>query len=312
LKKIVRLTLVLAAVLVPLPALCACGGEATTTTSTTTSMPPVSEPAAVSTTTSQATSTTVSESTVSSLQPASELLVFAAGGTKAPLDATASAFRAKYGTKITINYGGGGEVLSNMVMAKQGDIFVAPEQRFMNKAKEQGAVDGSVNAAPLAYMVPVIGVQKGNPKSIQSLADLSKPGTKVAMGNPETTLLGEVVPDILKAAGVYDSVNPNIVTAVPQVNTIITDLKTGQVDAGFIWHYFATTAANDVDIIWIPKEYVSAIGVIQAAVTAYSKEPATAQLFVDFLTSQEGKDIFTQNGYFVDAQEAAEYWQGAQ
>jgi len=245
-----------------------------------------------------------------SSSPASsgELLVFAAGGTKAPIDASAAAFEQKYGTKITINYGGGGEILSNMVISKKGDVFIAPEQRFMNSAKKQGAVGTSATPTILAYMIPVIGVQKGNPLNIQSLADLGKEGVKIAMGNPETTLLGEVIPKILQKAGVYDNVNPNIVTNVPQVNTIITNLKTKQLDAGFIWHYFSVTNASDVDIIWIPAEYITGIGEIQAAVTTYSKDSGTAQQFINFLKSGDGQAIFKKNGYIVDKNEANKYW----
>ena len=138
-------------------------------------------------------------------------------------------------------------------------------------------------------MIPVIGVKKGNPQNIQSLADLAKPGIKVVMGNPETTALGEIVPQMLQKAGLYDAVKPNIVTNAPQVTAIITMLKMNQVDAGFIWHYFGTTSANDVDIIWIPKEYVTGIGEIQAAVSTYSQETKTAQKFIELLASSEGK-----------------------
>ncbi len=242
----------------------------------------------------------------------SELLVFAAGGTKAPIDAAAAAFQQKYGTKLTINYGGGGEVLSNMVLAKKGDVFIAPEQKYMDSAKQKGGVDQAATPAVLAYMIPVIGVQKGNPMGIQTLDDLAKPGTKIAMGNPETTLLGVITPETLKKAGLYDTVNPNIVTNVPQVNTIITNLKTKQVDAGFIWHYFSVTNAADVDIIWIPAKYITGIGQIQAAVTTYSTQSWTAQQFINFLTSSEGQDIFKKNGYIVDHQESDRYWLSTQ
>ena len=242
---------------------------------------------------------------------ASELLIFAAGGTKAPIDAAAAAFEEKYGTKVTVNYGGGGEILSNMVLSEQGDVFIAPEQRFMNKAKQQGAIDNAVTPTVLAYMIPVIAVQEGNPLNIQSLADLAGSGVKIAMGNPDTTLLGEVGPQILQRAGLYDSVSPNIVTNVPQVNTIITNLKTKQVDAGFVWHYFGVTTANDIDIIWIPAEYITGIGEIQASVTTYSEESWTADQFVNFLSSADGQAIFEQYGYIVDRTEADTYWEGS-
>ena len=240
---------------------------------------------------------------------AKEIFVFAAGGTKPAIDEAAKLFEQKTGIKVTVNYGGGGEVLSAMVLAKTGDIYIAPEQNFMNSAKKQGAVDANSTISSLAYMIPVIGVKKGNPKNIQSLADLAKPGIKVAMGNPGTTLLGDLVPQMLQKAGLYDAVKENIVTNAPQVTAIITMLIMNQVDAGVIWHYFGTTASNDVDIIWIPREYVTGIGEIQAAVSVYSQEAITAQKFIDFLASSEGEEIFKKNGYITDAEEVSKYWQ---
>lgn len=240
---------------------------------------------------------------------AKELFVFAAAGTKPAIDEAAVLFEQKTGTKVTINYGGGGEVLSAMVLASTGDIYIAPEQRFMNTAKTKGAVDANATIDTLAYMIPVIGVQEGNPLNIQSLADLAKPGIEIVMGNPETTALGELMPEMLQKAGLYDAVQQNIVTNAPQVTAMITMLKMSQVDAAIIWHYFGTTASNDVDIIWIPKEYVTGIGEIQAAVSTYSIEAETAQKFIDFLVTPEGKEIFEKNGYITDAGEASNYWQ---
>ena len=199
-----------------------------------------------------------------------------------------------------------------MVLSKKGDIFIAPEQRMIDNAKKQGAVASSATPSDLAYMIPVIGVQKGNPQNIQSLSDLSKSGLKLVMGNPDTTMLGQIVPQALQKAGIYDSVKANFVTNASQVTDIITMLKMKQVDAGFIWHYFMTTNPNDVDIIWIPKEYVTGIGAIQAAVSTYSLEPKTAEQFINLLNSPEGQAIFKKNGYITDRQEAAKYWTAAQ
>jgi molybdate transport system substrate-binding protein len=239
-----------------------------------------------------------------------ELLIFAAAGTKPAIDAASRIFEQKNGVKVTVNYGGGGEVLSSMVISKQGDIYISPEQRFMDNAKKQGAIAKETAAVSLAYMIPVIGVKKGNPENIHSLSDLAKPGIEVVMGNPETTALGVITPEILKKAALYDAVKGNIVTSVPQVTAIITMLKMSQIDAGFIWHYFGTTSTSEVDIIWIPSDYVTGIGEIQAAVSTFTHNNASAGKFINFLTSPEGKEIFKNNGYIVDRQEAEKHWLG--
>jgi len=239
---------------------------------------------------------------------AEELLIFATAGTKPAIDEISELYEQKYGAKITVNYGGGGEVLSGMIIAKAGDIYIAPEQRFMDSAKKQGAIDGKITATNLAYMIPVIGVKKGNPQNIQSVVDLAKPGIKIVMGNPETTILGVIAPEIIQKAALDQAVKENVVTNAPQVTSMVAMLKMNQVDAGFIWHYFGTTSAGDIDIIWIPREYITGIGEIQAAVSTYSRNLKTAEHYINFLISPEGKEIFKKNGYIVDRQEAAKYW----
>jgi len=239
-----------------------------------------------------------------------ELLIFAAAGTRPPLDEAANIFEQKYGTRVLVNYGGGGEVLSNMVISKTGDIYIAPEQRFMDSARKQEAIKNDAAIRSIAFMIPVIGVKKGNPQNIQTLDDMSRPGIKIIMGNPETMMLGYLTPEILQKAGVHDTVEPNVVTRVPQVAAMVTALMMNQADAGVIWHSFGTTSAMDIDIIWIPQEYVTGIGEIQAAVSAYSQRTEIAEKFIDFLTSDEGNEIFQKNGYITDREEADKYWMG--
>jgi molybdate transport system substrate-binding protein len=237
------------------------------------------------------------------------IFVFAAGGTKPAIDEAVALFEQKTGTAVTVNYGGGGEVLSSMVLARTGDVYIAPEQKFIDSAKDQGAVDTDAAVNTLAFMIPVIGVREGNPLNIRSLADLARPGLEIAMCNPETTSLGVLAPQIFEKAGLYDEIELNIVTSAPQVTSIVTMLKMDQIDAGIIWHHFGTTNANDIDIVWIPGEYVTGIGEIQAVVTVYSRQEKKAQEFINFLTSDDGKKIFTKNGYFTKSEEVRELWQ---
>jgi molybdate transport system substrate-binding protein len=236
-----------------------------------------------------------------------ELNIFSAAGLKPALDEAAVIYEQRYGVKVSINYGGSGEVLSSMILAQAGDIYAAPEQCFMETAREKGAINADTLASSIAWMIPVIGIEKGNPLNIQTLSDLAKPGLRVVNGRAETTALGVIVPEILKKAGLQDAVEHNIVTSVPQVNAIITMLVTDQVDAGFIWHYFGMTVAKDIDIVWIPAEYITDIGEVQLAVSSYSRQPEAAQAFIDFLSSEEGKAIFIKSGYIVERSEADKY-----
>jgi molybdate transport system substrate-binding protein len=242
----------------------------------------------------------------SSCSQASELSIFAAAGAKAAIDEVCQKFEEKYGTSAIPSYGGGGEVLSQMILAKSGDIYVAPEQSFMQKAIAEGAVDaGTVTS--IAYMIPVIAVPKSNPENIQTLADLARPGLQIAISRPETTLAGQYAMEMFEQAGLADAIAPNIATQAATPNALLTMLIMGQVDAVIIWHYYAYLNPDNIENVYIPAEQVTGIAEMQIAVSTYSQNPEAAQQFIDFAASDEGRAIFAQNGYIIDETEVEKY-----
>ena len=244
----------------------------------------------------------------SSCSPAeSKLSVFAAAGAKPAIDEICQKFDGQSGTKVEISYGGGGEVLSQMILSKSGDVYIAPEQRFMETAKEKQAID-SETIRSVAYMIPVIAVQKGNPKNIITSDDLAKPGIRVAITRPETTLLGKYAPEIFHKAGLAEAIEKNIITQAARPDSLLTTLVMGQVDAGIIWNFYQILAPEQIEVIFLAPEQLTGVGEMQVAVSAYSNDRRSAQQFIDFITSADSKAVFKKLGYLVDAEEAKKYW----
>jgi molybdate transport system substrate-binding protein len=241
-------------------------------------------------------------------QTACELSIFAAAGARAAVDEVCQRFEEQSGIRVSVTYGGGGEVLSQMLLAKSGDVYIAPEQSFMEKAIAEGAVDAET-VSNIAYMIPVIAVPKGNPENINSLADLARPGLQIAISRPETTLVGQYALEIFQKAGLSEAVGPNIVTYAANPNILLTMLIMGQVDAIITWHYYAYLNPDDIENIYLPAEQVTGIAEMQIAVSAYSKNPRAAQEYVDFVASEEGKAIFAEYSYIIDEEEVAKYQQ---
>ncbi len=237
----------------------------------------------------------------------SGLSVFAAAGAKPPLDEIGREFEAKYGSTVEINYGGGGEVLNQMALSRSGDIYVAPEQGFMQMAVEKQAID-TETIKSIAYMIPVVAVQKGNPQNILSLDDLALPGVRVAVTRPETTLLGKYAPEIFQKAGLNEAIDKNIVTQAARPDSLLTMLVMGQVDAGIIWHFYVVQVPEDIEVIFLPPEQLTGIGEMQIAVSAYCRNEKLAGEFIDFIISADGQKIFKKHGYFIDAEEVSQYW----
>jgi molybdate transport system substrate-binding protein len=244
---------------------------------------------------------------VSCSKAPSVLTVFAAAGAKTPLDEIAQEFEDKYGITVEINYGGGGEVLNQMVLSKSGDIYVAPEQSFMQTAAAKQAIDPAT-IQNIAYMVPVIAVKKGNPLHISTLNDLGRPGVRVVVGRAETTLLGKLSPQIFEKAGLSDAIGKNIVTTASDCQSMLTMLVMGSADAAINWNFFGTSAGDKIDVIFLQPEQVTGIGEVQIAASSYSHNGKVAQQFIDFITSATGKEVFKKFGYFIDAGEVSKYW----
>ncbi len=236
--------------------------------------------------------------------------VFAAAGAKVAIDESAQRFQEQHGTQIEASYGGGGEVLTRMVVTETGDVFIAPEQEFMKSAVEQGAVDPNT-IETLAYMIPVLAVQKGNPKQITALTDLAKPGIRIAIARPEVTLVGKYAREIFQQTGLADEIEKNIVTEAARPDLLVTWLTMGNVDAVITWHFYQSLAPGDIEVVRLPPEQLTGIGEMQAAVSTHSTNRDLAESFVDFLASVEGKAAFDEHGYIVDAEELAKYWPSA-
>jgi molybdate transport system substrate-binding protein len=198
-------------------------------------------------------------------------------------------------------------VLSQMALSRSGDVYIAPEQSFMDAALEKQAVR-TETVRSIAYMVPVIAVKKGNPKNILTLADLARPGVRVAVTRPETTLLGKYAPEIFRQAGLAEAIEENVITQAARPDNLLTMLVMGQVDAGIIWHFYQFQAPEEIENIYLPPEQLVGIGEMQAAVTTYNQDEELAQQFIDYLTSADGQAVFKRLGYLVDTEEVQPYW----
>jgi molybdate transport system substrate-binding protein len=241
-------------------------------------------------------------------QEGTELNVFAAAGAKAATDEACQKYEEQSRVTVNITYGGGGQVLSQMMLAKSGDVYMAPEQSFMEKAIAEGVVIAET-VKTVAYMVPVIAVKKGNPKNINSLADLASPGVQIAISRPDTTLVGQYAIEIFEKAGLSDAIGKNIVTQAADPNSLLTMMIMGQVDAIITWHYYAYLNPDDIENIYMLPEQLTGIAEMRIAVSAYSQNPKAAQKFVDFFTSDEGKAVFAEYSYIVDEEEVEQYRQ---
>lgn len=226
------------------------------------------------------------------------LVAFVGAASKPPSAEAKEAFeRANPDIAIDMTFGGSGTLLNQMTLEETGDIYMPGSDDYMVKAEEKQAVIPATRRI-VAYLIPSICVQHGNPKGIKSLEDLARPGMTVGLAKAGAVCLGDVAEEILENAGCAEQIKTNVITYAGSCDQTQQLVQLGEVDAVIGWDAFKHWAPEHIDIVPIAPEYLR-VRNIPAAVAVYAKHREAAQKYIDFLISEEGKAIFSKHGYSV-------------
>jgi len=237
---------------------------------------------------------------------APRILVFAGSASKPPTQEAAKAFSKESGIGVDLIFGGSGYILSQMRLSRQGDIYFPGSSDYMEIAKRQKLVDPSSEKI-IVYLVPAINVYKGNPKNIRSLSDLTRPGLRVAIANPDGVCVGSYAVEILEKSFTpkqKHAFRKNLVNYTASCSKTANAVSLRQVDAVIGWRVFSYWDPKRIETLPLKKDEIVRIGYIPIAISRYSKQPKLAQKFIDFLLSPKGQKIFAKYRYFASPKEA--------
>lgn len=240
------------------------------------------------------------------------LLVYAGAASKPPTEEAAKLYEETTGVKVDIVFGGSGYVLSQMKLARQGDIYFPGSSDYMEKAKRDGDMLTDTEKI-IVYLVPAINVQKGNPHNIRTLKDLTRPGIRVAIANPEGVCVGAYAIEIVDNEFTPEEISAfrrNLVNYTESCEKTATAISLKMVDAVIGWRVFEHWDPARIETVPLPKEQVPRIGYIPVAISRFTQDRAAAQRFIDFLTNPQGRAVYARHHYFATAEDAAA-WLGA-
>jgi molybdate transport system substrate-binding protein len=240
-----------------------------------------------------------------------ELVVFCGSAVTPPLEEAGRSYQQEKGIQIIIHSGGSGTVLSQMRIARQGDLYIPGSPDFMLKALKYQAVYPET-IEQLAYLIPVISVPKGNPKQIASLNDLVKPGLRIAIANPESVCVGLYAIEILEYNGLLARIRPNIITQAASCELTASLVVLGSVDAVLGWDIFGKWRPDRIETVYLDPSQLPRIAYIPAAISRFTKDRDKAEAFLRYLASEKGREIFSRFGYRVTESEARIYAPRAQ
>jgi len=201
--------------------------------------------------------------------------------------------------KINANYAGSGRLLGQIITGNLGGLFMPGDVFYVDQAIKKGAAIESTKNK-IAYFVPVIFVQKGNPKNIYLLKNLERKNVRIGLGDERIAAIGKRTLKIFEKNKIpYDKIKKQVVVKTATVNELGIAIAAKTVDVVILWDVIARQFTKSGDIISIPvsENIISEIPIVMLKPTV---NKSAAQKFIDFCISKKGKEILKEKGYNVN------------
>ncbi len=229
-----------------------------------------------------------------------ELLLYCAAGIRPAVAQTVETFSREHGVKIVTNYAGSETLLSTIRLARQGDLYMPGDKHYVEQAKQEGMI---LSQQSVCYWIPTILVQKGNPKNIRGLQDLLRTGLKVGLGDAKACAIGRTTKQILAKNNIaWEEVEKNLKFQSLTVNELGMQIQAKALDAVIVWDAIAQYYSEYGDQIPIPAEK-NVISTVDIGVLKFTKHREQAEKFVEFLVSEQSRDIFKKHNYRTEPPE---------
>ncbi|MGN9806548.1 molybdate ABC transporter substrate-binding protein [Micromonospora sp. L32] len=221
---------------------------------------------------------------------AGTVTVFAAASLTGSFTTLGRQFEAAHpGVRVTFNFAGSSALATQITQGAPADVFASAALRNMATVTDAGAAAGSPTV--FARNQLVIAVPKGNPGGVTGLADLTRPGVKVALC-AEQVPCGAAAAQALAAARV--PLTP--VTLEQDVKGALSKVTLGEVDAALVYRTDVRSAAAKVDGVEFP-ESARAVNDYPMVVLKDAPNPTAARAFVEHVRSDQGRAVLTAAGF---------------
>lgn len=223
-----------------------------------------------------------------------ELVVSAAASLTDALEEIKKAYeRENSEIKITYNLGSSGKLAQQIEQGAPVDVYLSASSLYMNQLDDKNLIYEETRTT-LASNEMVLITNKNNPININSFEQITREFGQIAIGNPESVPAGKYAKDILLELNIWDELQNKLVYAKDD-RQVLTYVESDNVELGIV--YYSDTLITDKIRILAkadpdlhePIEYT-------AAVVKYTKNKEQAKDFLDFLSSEEAKEIFKRYG----------------
>jgi molybdate transport system substrate-binding protein len=155
-----------------------------------------------------------------------EIVLFSGVMLRPGIEKTLKEFEQREGCRFTTVYNGCGVLVAQMRAGQRPDAYFSCDSSFMKSVADLYL--DPVNVVDNDLMIIVA---KGNPKGIQTIQDLTKPGLRIGLPHHEKSAMGNIAWKMLVQMEVYDALGLNLKVESPTGDFLINQIRTGSLDA---------------------------------------------------------------------------------
>ena len=205
-------------------------------------------------------------------------------------------FEEKYpGVKVTPTYASSGDLQTQIENGLETDVFMSAANKQMDALVEKGIIDNDTNLQFLENKVVLI-VPADSDSNISSFDDLKNVEGNIAIGDPESVPAGQYAQQVLNNTDIWDDVESKLSLGT-DVTAVLNQVAQGSADCGIVY----ATDANSTDDVKVvceaPEDALNTPVIYPIAAIKNTNDTNATNAFMDFLQTQEAKDIFVEYGF---------------
>jgi molybdate transport system substrate-binding protein len=194
------------------------------------------------------------------------------------------------GADVTVNLGSSGTLATQIKEGAPVDLAAFADEATMTELADAGLVEGDVEIFATNSLIIV--TKPGNPKDLETLADLATIGTISLC--VDTAPCGRVADQVLRSAGV--TVPESSVTRGQDVKATLAAVTDGDAEAAIVYVTDAQAAGSSVATVEIATAQ-NAVTRYPIAVIEGTSSAALAEAFMAYVLGPDGQAVLEEAGF---------------
>jgi len=197
--------------------------------------------------------------------------------------------------RLIFNFASSGKLAQQIEQGAPVDIFLSANRKYMDQLEEKYLIDSETRQDITSNQLVLI-TNKEDATKITSFEQLKTIAiNQISIGDPESVPAGRYAKETLTTLHLWDDLQKHLVLA-KDVRQVLAYVESGNVDVGIVYSSDALISDKVKVIATANSDWHQPI-VYPGAVIINTKHVKEAQQFLDYLSSEAGKEILHKYGF---------------